>query len=872
MDQKEYQSLILGALLHDIGKFMQRTEVETENFDFEYWKKELCPFRADHYTHLHVVWTKYFIDEICAYLPSGIKKSDLIQCCYHHKAPDSDFIRQADHLSAGMDRYPDETSGTNYKEVRLASIFDIVELKYKVTDEKGQFNTQWGYELSQLDLEKSCLFPNYDCGTLTRKMWKALWNSFLTEFKRIKEDKFKVYFLKLYYLLEKYTWCIPSATNVFPDISLFDHLKTTTALTGCLLNYKEGEQVDNIPFLIFSADISGIQNFIYKIASAQGVGGISKRLRGRSLYISLLPKILSRYVVFNLGLTIANINFCDGGNFEIILPYTREVLDFIRNFEIEVNKWLTKQFGGELGLVTAHISLSRKDILENFSEKKGRLAELLNLKKKKKQVFLFQQGDFFIDREKDEGGKITICRSCQINLIKKVDSPICSDCKRHKDIGGTLGNKSYIILASNRLISLPDHIGFSFGKFGWAYLISKSSAIPKGREDELYEIYVINKPDVTETTSFTFFGKTIPTAKVDGLELETEKVADSDEEDEKRGKVRKGQTLSFNTIADMSFGDKKLGILKMDMDHLGLIFSMGLKKNTDMTPERKELSSISRTFTLSRQLSYFFNGYINNICEEAFLEWKDSVDWKHKGDVSNIFYISYTGGDDLLIIGPASEIPKLAQKINQNFKEFTCHNPNLTVSAGIFVCKPKYPIAMAIKRADEALDISKGKGRNRITVMGETFVWDYENERSRFSRNNSFKMHVIEQEYVARKVDNRIKLIPETSVTFKQVLELAEDHLYRFLKDEKISHSFIHSLIIGHQKFYQSLWDEDDQKEYEEYNRMIIPYLVYTISRNIKDKEVKEKIWSKLITEGNAERYFRKIKFPARYALMKSRG
>ena len=83
---------------------------------------------------------------------------------------------------------------------------------------------------------------------------------------------------------------------------------------------------------------------------------------------------------------------------------------------------------------------------------------------------------------------------------------------------------------------------------------------------------------------------------MDGLELETEKVADSAEDYEKEGKVRKDQTLSFNTIADMSIGDKKLGILKMDVDHLGLIFSMGLKKTTDKATNWSKIDRERRAF------------------------------------------------------------------------------------------------------------------------------------------------------------------------------------------------------------------------------------------------------------------------------------
>ena len=46
-------------------------------------------------------------------------------------------------------------------------------------------------------------------------------------------------------ILEHFTWCIPSATNVFPDISLYDHLKTTAAIAACLNDVESSTE----PFL-----------------------------------------------------------------------------------------------------------------------------------------------------------------------------------------------------------------------------------------------------------------------------------------------------------------------------------------------------------------------------------------------------------------------------------------------------------------------------------------------------------------------------------------------------------------------------------------------------------------------------------------------
>ena len=87
---------------------------------------------------------------------------------------------------------------------------------------------------------------------------------------------------------------MPSAAYVdHPDISLFDHLKTTSALATCLYYYSQENEFKftdkEDAYLIVNGDISGIQKFIYKISSPQEAQkGMSKRLRGRSLYLNQL--------------------------------------------------------------------------------------------------------------------------------------------------------------------------------------------------------------------------------------------------------------------------------------------------------------------------------------------------------------------------------------------------------------------------------------------------------------------------------------------------------------------------------------------------------------------------------------------------------
>jgi CRISPR-associated protein Csm1 len=82
----------------------------------------------------------------------------------------------------------------------------------------------------------------------------------------------------------------------------------------------------------------------------------------------------------------------------------------------------------------------------------------------------------------------------------------------------------------------------------------------------------------------------------------------------------------------------------------------------------------------------------------------------------------YAGGDDLLLIGPRSRTLALAGEIRGAFVRYAQH-PEVTLSAGLAVVKPKLPLAHTVKQSDAALDRAKEAGRDRLSVLGQTFPW-----------------------------------------------------------------------------------------------------------------------------------------------------
>lgn len=204
------------------------------------------------------------------------------------------------------------------------------------------------------------------------------------------------------------------------------------------------------------------------------------------------------------------------------------------------------------------------------------------------------------------------------------------------------------------------------------------------------------------------------------------------------------ETLYFNHLAEISKGTKKLGVLKMDVDNLGNIFAEGLENPT-----------ISRISTMSSFLDIFFSGIINRIAEKYRVI--ESVCRDCQGNVEKIkisfeegqeteiyreiegkkvckecsthiiptIYITYSGGDDLLVVGPYDDIIRFSQDLRNEFKNWTCQNPDITLSSGIFLGGSKYPIERSVRNADEYLELSKDfEGKDAVSVFSETVKWD----------------------------------------------------------------------------------------------------------------------------------------------------
>ena len=170
-------------------------------------------------------------------------------------------------------------------------------------------------------------------------------------------------------------------------------------------------------------------------------------------------------------------------------------------------------------------------------------------------------------------------------------------------------------------------------------------------------------------------------------------------------------------------GFKKVAILKADVDNLGKLFRDGI----DI--QYRTFSSLA---AFSRFLDWFFKIYINwlgdiekglkrNVNEIQSLlkgQFEKSLGWREKfKKPKRDIQILYSGGDDLVVIGPWNEILDFALDLERLFREYVGRNPDLHFSAGMVIVDKKFPIYRAIelteKRLKEAKKEGEGEKRNK---------------------------------------------------------------------------------------------------------------------------------------------------------------
>jgi len=735
----EKEQIYLAALLHDIGKFWQRTE----------WRRQFVPhaeqsadFMVEHFkdeTLLRDLTRFHHVKDLKA---STLTGKDRIL---------AEIVYESDNL-ASMER---ERDVENFSEKRLVNVFSLIGKRNNAGN--WQKTVEKTYQpLGRLNpAEQLYPMPTDESASKDRQV-RDMWEQFSSEFKKEAANGANV--TTLYYLCKKYLWCQSSAYwKNSPEISLFEHSRLTAAIATCIYDFLQ-PKINTIPssdlsaaannaskgnvldrtekrFLLVLADLSGIQDYIYNIAHDNAL----KALKGRSFYLQQLMDGVALQILNDLELQEAHLLFSGGGVFYLLLPNTDTAKKVLNDTERKVNEDILKTYHGVLSLNFAWDELCGNDFApETIKNKWLDLKEkLLRRNKYRKMKERVGTDDFFTADELPYGG-VKVCDATNMELvtigehtelsghvlkgkynlkfkefapaghIKYYQPPDKSDeFEEEKNAEATYDLNKFIsqeqfdsIRIGQRLKKKVDEVHFSIENKEFSIPGIELKMLPFDNEVDhiaptILRAYKFNTDEFLSVNGrskgWKFYGGNwFP--KMDKKDGNQDTTASFEYLRDRTG-------VLIDSASEKRTGLRYLAVLRMDVDNLGDIFRNGLEK-----------PPFSRIVQLSNMLDFFFSGYLNQL---KGLRWDiHSGVNEHTGEqLEACIQIIYAGGDDLCIVGKWHVMPDVAFWIRERFAEFTGHNPSITGSAGIALFGAKYPLFKVADRAGEAEDKAKSYRR-----------------------------------------------------------------------------------------------------------------------------------------------------------------
>lgn len=721
--------LYLGSLLHDIGKFVFRSqptqsgqnhEALGENFVREYLVKKFYCF---------LNYEKEILNAVNRGLP---------------------IIKYADEIAA-KERQSQKSVETRRP---LYSIFKYINTNL----DDNYINNDYVYYLEPKPLDENPFYPVkitqkseewHPDEKLMIEQHKESLEKFKQELTEIAANGDNIHtqaILKtLYALLWKYTSNISSASyKSEPDISLFDHSRSVAAIASCL------QEADDIttPILLLKGDISGIQKFIY--SEIKDTDGAAKKLRGRSFFIKLISETLCNFIIRSFDLYDANIIYNSGGSFEIILPSNQINKQKIEELEKYINQSLFNLFGAELQLIIAWKEFPANEFFTSYNEIQDTITQLLANKKKKKSFSILDQlfNTRFEQKELEKAESLNLFEELgqQIPYSDYIIE-IYSDTPLSK-----LNDNNYLQdYFLSKIIPLEN-----FNTY-WL-LVNKQNEIElaisslKKLNPKEITIYNINNTNIGINAKITRLFNDLP------IGLSFKFIANYAPIKIEKNKVN---LVEFSELAKISAENYPLlGILRMDVDNLGYIFKNGMKGQS---------YSIMRMSSLSRQLDLFFSRDVNLLAKEHGI------------------YITYSGGDDLFVVGSWVKIIDFAIQLKENFFKYTAENPNITLSGGIALTKDNFPIAKSAILSGNQEDLAKKSKltdekygqKDKISIFDIPMRWD--EFKTKINISKQISSITITQQNKSEGITTAMiyKILSYVKQTFKNDGSLDLDKMYR---------------------------------------------------------------------------------------------
>lgn len=420
--------------------------------------------------------------------------------------------------------------------------------------------------------------------------------------------------------------------------------------------------------MLILASLSGIQDFLFDVRESGG--GQARSLRNRSFRIQLIAECVALRLLEAARLLHERPLFSAAGKVCInagALP--PDAISAVREAAADMERRLLNETHGRL-----RVSVAMEERPGSFAERFERASRVLVLNKMRSYATTARGAETWRD------GMLVVRERCDAS----------AEAERDAELGRRLVNARWLTIRSSN--GTPNATGMDT----LGFRVSLGADEPAAA-DGLVSCSNLAEPETApRSLDLRFFHPRRLARHVP--------------------RDAHGQPIEFVDLAAQARGAPMLGVLKADADSLGAAVSATLRASRGDGPAAMQ--------HLSQSLDRFFTETLETEMAGANSRW-------------NSIYTVFSGGDDLLAVGPWDVMLDFAAHVrtlfNQRFGQGAANSPSpapLTISAGVAIIKPRYPIHLAAQQAEELLERAKGekapraaKPKDQCAALGGQWKW-----------------------------------------------------------------------------------------------------------------------------------------------------
>ncbi len=499
-------------------------------------------------------------------------------------------------------------------------------------------------------------------------------------------------------------------------------------------------QPETTTYRLATLDVSGIQGFLYNIASRRAM----RSLRGRSIFLELIARLALSELLEKIGCNEDNLLVQGGGAYTVLIPAHADVAQLQEIIE----QWNKRLFDWQdvrlfLAFATSEKSLDEHNLLRPvggdkspYQQARQELNQAISKAKNNKFSEVLSSNDF------EPKPPLTPCAICRRHT------------ERLRDIADE-GEPTFLICDLCSFLMELGQVATEQGMVSLEKVAQGWQVSGRGKRGLVYSEYG-NLPELklvfNATMARSLLGKDLELR----LPLTGEHLKEFKDIDE---------------LCEAGPGWHGLAAVRADVDNLGKLLGKTM-------PEMPLVGLVG----VSRLLNLFFATYLPRLNPEENDVTIQQLRVAEGGLVAarpRPILIVYGGGDDLFALGEWSEVSEFAFDVARYWQKFVGNNSTVTLSLGLSLHQRKFPISAMADQSGSCLDQAKenheGRPGSRDEHVKDSLVVSF-SRRPFFWQETAYRL-------------------PQDTGMQKELWHNLFFPLYQLLKSNQLSRSFLRRLL-----------------------------------------------------------------------------